>query len=134
MTTAQRLWLGIKWLEFAVASGAATTHESDLLVALAGASGHPSLWAAIESIAPKIGCVPQTLHEWVPVIAEFLKQVDDFEERYALPTEDEAAEMLTLLQSKAPIKKLMENPISNLTERKMSGPGTKDPFTPVVGT
>ena len=24
-----------------------------------------SLWAAIESIAPKIGCVPQTLHEWV---------------------------------------------------------------------
>jgi transposase-like protein len=25
----------------------------------------PSLWAAIESIAPKIGCVPQTLHEWV---------------------------------------------------------------------
>ena len=27
--------------------------------------GYPSLWAAIESIAPKIGCVPQTLHEWV---------------------------------------------------------------------
>ena len=26
---------------------------------------HPSLWAAIESIAPKIGCVPQTLHDWV---------------------------------------------------------------------
>ena len=25
----------------------------------------PSLWAAIESMAPKIGCVPQTLHEWV---------------------------------------------------------------------
>jgi transposase-like protein len=24
-----------------------------------------SLWVAIESIAPKIGCVPQTLHEWV---------------------------------------------------------------------
>jgi len=24
-----------------------------------------SLWAAIESIAPKIGCVPQTLNEWV---------------------------------------------------------------------
>ena len=28
-------------------------------------SDHPSLWAAIESIAPKIGCVPQTLNEWV---------------------------------------------------------------------
>ena len=26
---------------------------------------YPSLWAAIESIAPKIGCVSQTLHEWV---------------------------------------------------------------------
>ena len=28
-------------------------------------SEYRSLWAAIESIAPKIGCVPQTLHEWV---------------------------------------------------------------------
>jgi transposase len=26
---------------------------------------YPSMWAAIESIAPKIGCVPQTLLEWV---------------------------------------------------------------------
>jgi transposase-like protein len=26
---------------------------------------YPSLWAAIESIAPKIGCVPQTLLEWI---------------------------------------------------------------------
>jgi len=26
---------------------------------------YPSLWACIESIAPKIGCVAQTLHEWV---------------------------------------------------------------------
>ena len=26
---------------------------------------YASLWAAIESIAPKIGCVPQTLNEWV---------------------------------------------------------------------
>ena len=26
---------------------------------------YPSLWAAIESIAPKIGCVPHTLNEWV---------------------------------------------------------------------
>ena len=26
---------------------------------------YPLLWAAIESIAPKIGCVPQTLNEWV---------------------------------------------------------------------
>ena len=27
--------------------------------------GHPSRWAAIVSISEKIGCVPQTLHEWV---------------------------------------------------------------------
>ena len=26
---------------------------------------HPSQWAAIVSIAEKIGCAPQTLHEWV---------------------------------------------------------------------
>lgn len=27
-------------------------------------SEHPSLWAAVESIAPKIGCTSQTLLEW----------------------------------------------------------------------
>ena len=26
---------------------------------------YQSLWAAVESIAPKIGCVPQPLLEWV---------------------------------------------------------------------
>jgi len=26
---------------------------------------YPSLWAAVESIAPKIGCVPSTLLDWV---------------------------------------------------------------------
>ncbi|AOJ06994.1 transposase [Burkholderia mayonis] len=28
-------------------------------------SEHPSLWAAVESIAPMIGCTSQTLHGWV---------------------------------------------------------------------
>ena len=28
-------------------------------------SEYPSLWAAVDSIAPKIGCVPQTLLSWV---------------------------------------------------------------------
>ena len=28
-------------------------------------SEYPSLWAAVESIAPKIGCAPNTLHDWV---------------------------------------------------------------------
>src|SRR6516225_11946201 len=26
---------------------------------------HPSQWSAIESIAPKIGCKPETLRKWV---------------------------------------------------------------------
>ena len=26
---------------------------------------YPSPWAAVESIAPRIGCSPHTLHEWV---------------------------------------------------------------------
>ena len=26
---------------------------------------YPSRWAAIESVAQKIGCAPQSLHEWV---------------------------------------------------------------------
>ena len=26
---------------------------------------HPSRWAAVTSIAAKIGCTPQTLHDWV---------------------------------------------------------------------
>lgn len=28
-------------------------------------SDYPSLWAAVQSIAPKIGCVPHTLLTWV---------------------------------------------------------------------
>ena len=26
---------------------------------------YPSLWAAVESLAPKVGCTPHTLLEWV---------------------------------------------------------------------
>lgn len=29
------------------------------------ASAHPSRWAAVTSTAVKIGCTPQTLHDWV---------------------------------------------------------------------
>ena len=29
------------------------------------AGEHPSQWAAVTSIAAKIGCTPQTLHDWV---------------------------------------------------------------------
>jgi transposase len=34
-------------------------------MALEQAKEHSSQWAAIESIAPKIGCSAQTLHNWV---------------------------------------------------------------------
>ena len=37
------------------AVGMVLDHEGD----------HSSRWAAIVSVAAKIGCVPQTLHEWV---------------------------------------------------------------------
>ena len=42
---------------------------------------HPSRWAAVVSIAEKIGCVPQTLHEW-------LKKAEvDSGKRAGVPTE-----------------------------------------------
>ncbi|PXW74553.1 transposase [Blastomonas natatoria] len=41
----------------------------------------PSRWAAIVSIAAKIGCVPQTLHEWVK------KAEVDSGKRAGVPTE-----------------------------------------------
>ncbi len=42
---------------------------------------HASRWAAIVSIAEKIGCVPQTLHEWVK------KAEVDSGKRAGVPTE-----------------------------------------------
>jgi transposase len=42
---------------------------------------HPSRWAAIVSIAEKIGCVPQTLFEWVK------KAEVDSGKRVGVPTE-----------------------------------------------
>jgi transposase-like protein len=42
---------------------------------------HSSRWAAIVSIAAKIGCVPQTLHEWVK------KAEVDSGKRAGVPTE-----------------------------------------------
>jgi transposase len=51
---------------------------------------HPSRWAAIVSISGKIGCVPQTLNEWV-------KKVEvDSGKRAGVPTE--AAERLKALE------------------------------------
>ena len=39
--------------------------ERAVRMVLENLKDYPSEWAAIESIAPKISCVPQTLHDWV---------------------------------------------------------------------
>ena len=51
--------------------------------------GYPSRWAAIVSVAEKIGCVPQTLHEWV-------KKVEVDSGRRAGVTSDMAEKMKAL--------------------------------------
>ena len=51
---------------------------------------HPSRWAAIVSISEKIGCVPQTLHEWVK------KAAVDNGKRAGVPTD--VAEKLKALE------------------------------------
>ena len=51
---------------------------------------HPSRWAGIVSISEKIGCVPQTLHEWVKKA-----EVDDGK-RAGVPTD--VAEKLKVLE------------------------------------
>ena len=53
-------------------------------------SEHPSRWAAVTSIAAKIGCTPQTLHDWVK------KAEVDSGQRAGVPTE--MAEKLKALE------------------------------------
>jgi transposase-like protein len=54
------------------------------------ASEHPSRWAAVISIAAKIGCTPQTLHDWVN------KAEIDSGQRAGVPTD--TAERLKALE------------------------------------
>ena len=54
------------------------------------ANEHPSRWAAVTSIAAKIGCTPQTLHDWVR------KAEIDSGQRAGVPTE--MAEKLKALE------------------------------------
>lgn len=54
------------------------------------ASEHPLRWAAVTSIAAKIGCTPQTLHDWVK------KAEVDSGQRAGVPTE--MAEKLKALE------------------------------------
>jgi transposase-like protein len=58
--------------------------ERAVRMVLDGAGQHESRWAAIVSIASKIGCAPQTLNEWV-------KKVEvDTETKIAPPSEQSA--------------------------------------------
>ena len=41
------------------------TRERAVRLVFAQESEHPSQWAAISSIAEKIGCTPETLRKWV---------------------------------------------------------------------
>ena len=41
------------------------SRERAVRMALEQRGEYPSLWMALESIAPKLGCVPQTLYKWV---------------------------------------------------------------------
>jgi transposase len=50
---------------------------------------YPSLWAAVESIAPKIGCVPQTLLVWVK-----RREIDSGEREGVTTTETERVKEL----------------------------------------
>ena len=40
-------------------------HERAVRMAVESRADHPSLWSAVESIAAKIACTPQTLLTWV---------------------------------------------------------------------
>jgi transposase-like protein len=50
---------------------------------------YPSLWATVESIAPKIGCVPQTLLVWIK-----RQEVDSGEREGITTTETERVKAL----------------------------------------
>ena len=62
------------------------------------ASEHPSRWAAVTSIAAKIGCTPQTLHDWVK------KAEVDSGQRAGVPT-DMADKLKALLQANEILRK-----------------------------
>jgi transposase len=55
---------------------------------------HPSRWAAVTSIAAKIGCTPQALHDWVK------KAEADSGRRTGVPTD--TAEKLKALERENP--------------------------------
>jgi len=77
------------------------------------AGEHPSRWAAVTSIAAKIGCTPQTLHDWVT------KAEVDSGQRAGVPTD--TAEKLKLWSEKS----LPWMVMSWRTARRAFGPHSK---------
>src|SRR6201987_5249446 len=65
------------------------------------ASGRLSRWAAVTSIAAKIGCTPQTLHEWVK------KAEIDSGQRAGVPT-DMADKLKALARENRELRKANE--------------------------
>src|SRR3954453_9627890 len=65
------------------------------------ASEHPSRWAAVTSIAGKIGCTPQTLHDWVK------KAEVDSGQRTGVPT-DTAERLKALERENREVRKAKE--------------------------
>ncbi len=63
---------------------------------------HPSRWAAIVSISEKIGCVPQTLHEWVKeaqiIIEDWRKHYNTIRPHSALGYRPPAPESIVTLE------------------------------------
>ena len=64
--------------------------ERAVRMVLGNEGDHPSRWAAVVSIAEKIGCAPQTLHDWVK------KTEVDAGKRAGVPTD--VAERLKTLE------------------------------------
>ena len=88
---------------------------------------YPSLWAAIQSIAPKIGCVPQTLNEWVRKQRDFVEgvqlliakleeisQLKDFGSDFWKETRSKMEESVGILKNGS---QEIENQLTNLDER-----------------
>jgi transposase len=93
------------------------------------AGEHPSRWAAVTSIAAKIGCTPQTLHDWVK------KAEVDSGQRAGVPT-DMAEKLKALERENRELRQANEILRKARNERKyLRSDETKTPdFSALYGT
>lgn len=76
---------------------------------------HPSRWAAVSSIAAKIGCSPATLHEWVK------KTEVDSGKRAGLPSDDLVHRRTPWrVRGRADLQPTADCPINLLRERRQA--------------